>query len=207
MAPRFQPAKLARKAPDPRPWRAEPKERAARRYIEKENEGFGWTPILVLGLVGITTFMNVEESVKKHEQKHEREEQEEERRRRRRREDRRRGSRRDRSVPDDRVRDHDGDSHEDSRRREGGGRRRRARSSAPTWDDWTFEKGYATADEDEYAKAEEGRSNSVASISGGDRHDGGETRDGHTRRERRRGRSVGSREHERQKERGRSSAY
>ncbi len=67
---------------DPRPSKAHPEHRATRKKIEKAESAFGWMPVFMLGLMGITIFMNLEKDVQKHEKKHEEEEAREEERQR-----------------------------------------------------------------------------------------------------------------------------
>ncbi|TLD31322.1 hypothetical protein PspLS_02759 [Pyricularia sp. CBS 133598] len=64
---------MARLLPlDPRPSRADPEARTTRKEIEKTSTGFGWTTAAILGVIGVTMLINVENGVEKCEQRHQR---------------------------------------------------------------------------------------------------------------------------------------
>ncbi len=55
---------------NPRPSKAHPEHRSERKKLEKGQSAFGWTEPILLGLMGLAIFVNVEKEVEKHEQKH-----------------------------------------------------------------------------------------------------------------------------------------
>ncbi|KAI1344963.1 hypothetical protein F5Y15DRAFT_12960 [Xylariaceae sp. FL0016] len=69
---------MPRKPPDPRnllPSRAHPEHRAVRKNLEKEHH-FGYTEPILLGMLGLTLAFNIEDSVRKHEERKDKEEEE-----------------------------------------------------------------------------------------------------------------------------------
>ncbi|KAI6351379.1 hypothetical protein MCOR25_009967 [Pyricularia grisea] len=57
---------------DPRPSRADPEARSARKEIEKSSTGFSWTTAAILGVLGVTMLINVEKGVERCEKRHQR---------------------------------------------------------------------------------------------------------------------------------------
>ncbi|KAK8051457.1 hypothetical protein PG993_002842 [Apiospora rasikravindrae] len=126
--------------PDPRellPSRADPEHRSRRKELEKQH-GYGYTEPLILAAIGIGLVWNIDNQVRKHEErKDEAERKEEERRERRRKRERdqyeprggpRSGSRYDDSQEGSRDRRR-GDDWDDRGRRDGGGSGGGSRSS------------------------------------------------------------------------------
>jgi len=68
---------------DPRPSKAHPEHREHRKKLEKEHPAFGWKQGLILGLMGVTIFMNIEKEVEKREQRNKEKEEKEKKRRQR----------------------------------------------------------------------------------------------------------------------------
>ncbi len=58
---------------DPRPSKAHPEHREFRKGIEKESPHFSWLPIGLLALMGVTLAMNIENDVKKCEERKDKE--------------------------------------------------------------------------------------------------------------------------------------
>lgn len=56
--------------PDPRPSRAAQHHRNVRKEMERENPGFDWTTLVVLGLTAVASAINVEKEVEKREARH-----------------------------------------------------------------------------------------------------------------------------------------
>ena len=74
----MKPAKIL--PPDPRPSKAHPQHREARKQIEKKySDGFEWIPWLALALTGAAVAFDIEKDVRKCEEKKERKERERER--------------------------------------------------------------------------------------------------------------------------------
>lgn len=137
--------------PDPRPSRANPEHRKARKELESSH-GYGWVPPVLLGLLGLSLAFDVTKDIEKHEERHRREEEDAERarrRQRRRRERERRereygsSSRRRRSYDDaeeqedeDRGSDDDGGGDDDDEYVDAQGRRRRIRRREEDQKQW-----------------------------------------------------------------------
>lgn len=147
---------------DPRPSRAHPEHRATRKQLEKEN-GYGWVPPVILGLVGLTLAFDVSKDVEKAEEKHKKREEEEEGRKRGRRGENRGRSRRHRGDDDDNDDDDDYDQFDTDGDGGHGDRRdgllargdRLEKGEAGPWDrDWERERerrkrsGYDSLEED-----------------------------------------------------------